>query len=165
MVLFSIITFYINHIVLLLVSKNSLLIPLFLNMLLIVLYPHFIKKNKLIILGFILGLVFDITYTQTLFVNSILLVISSLIIILVYKYVSINTFNSIILSLIVIIVYRLLSYVIYIYLYNVNFNIGILLKSIYSSILINVMYIIICTNIIKKISNKKRKINSYSYLK
>ena len=110
------------------------------------------KKNrkKLITISIILGLLYDIIYTNTLFINTIVFLLSIYLIEIIYK--KNNYLNIIIYSLIIIIYYRLAQYIIINIIYNYpSYDI---IKNIVYSILINMIYVNLVF-LLKKIHKSK----------
>ena len=142
------------------VSINSFLIPLFLLTSLSILYPYF--KNKYMtffLVSIICGFFYDITLTNTPFINTITFGICSILIIIVYNYINYNIINSNLINIIIIIFYRIISYLFICIVDFVKFNEVILMKGIYNSIIINVIYgivIYIIIDLISKIFRIKR---------
>ena len=67
------ISFAIESIVSNLIPLNSIFIPLFSIVSLVVVYPLFNgDKNKFLIYSFIFGLLYDIVYTNTIFVYTVI---------------------------------------------------------------------------------------------
>lgn len=141
MILISLFSFFLDGIVSLFLDKNSIFIPLFTLMSLIVSYPLIKNKRKIIIISTTLGLLYDIVYTQTLFTNTIIFFVIGLIVLSIFKYIKYNTFNSVIACFLIIISYRILSYISFFAFNDVELNLSLIFKSIYSSILINLVYI------------------------
>ena len=88
----SIISFILDNLISNFINHNSLFYPLFTMLSLIIIYPKFNKKdNKYYICSFILGLIYDITVSDTLFLNAfiflLLLHISSFVKYLVSSHV------------------------------------------------------------------------------
>lgn len=139
---------------------SSILIPLFTLLSLIIIKPYYKINKNYLILSFILGILYDIAYTDLLYINAILFLLIGYFIIFITKRLKDNIFNVTIISILTIIYYRTLSYLTYIISTKDIFNINILFKSIYSSIIINIIYIIICYIITSKKSKKPyRKYN------
>ena len=108
------------------------------------------NRKRLIIISIILGLLYDIIYTNTLFINTIIFLLSIYLIEIIYK--KNNYINTIISSLIIIIYYRLTQYIIMNIIYK--YSIFILLKNIIISILINMIYVNLVF-LLKKIHKSK----------
>ena len=151
MILYIIISFFLENVVGLLFN-NSFIIPLFFLVSLITLYQF---KNmdyeKYLFLLTILGFIYDIVYTN-IYINSLLFLIVGSLVVLYSKYIS----NSFLLNLLAVflslIVYESVYYYIYILLGLNDFSLSILIKSLISTIPINVGYYILsylCLNKVK----------------
>lgn len=134
-------------------SINSILIPLFLLTSLTIIYPYLKKeKHNFIIICTILGLLYDISFYNSAFINTISFGVCSIIIIIGYNYLTYNILNANIINLLVIIFYRIISYLLLCLIDYLSFNGLILLKGIYSSLIINILYGIIIYIIIDLVS-------------
>lgn len=142
------------------IPLDSLFIPLFVLTSLTILYPYF-KKNKLnfIIVCMIMGLIYDIVFSNSLFVNVLTFSIIGVGLIICYTYVKYNIYTANIINLIMLISYRIITYIILLSVNYITFNNTILLKGIYSSILMNIIYAIILfyiVDVLSKIFNRRR---------
>lgn len=126
------------------VNIESFLVPLFLLTSLCILYPFF-KSNNLtfFITSTICGFIYDISFTDTLFINTISFGACSGIIILLYNYFKYNIYSASFINVISIISYRTISYLLLCIIDYINFNHVIFFKGIYNSLLINIIYGII----------------------
>ena len=80
---------------------------------LIIIYPYFHNKERnYFILSFLIGLLYDIVYTNTFLFNAIMFLIIAYIIKKINSYISNNYINVAIISLIIIIIYRLIVYLV-----------------------------------------------------
>jgi len=150
-----IISFVLDNIISNLFSYNSIFYSLFTILSLVLIYPNFNRRsNNYYIYAFILGLVYDITITNTLFLNAfVFLLLSYLIRLTLYK-ITYNYLSILIISICAIIYYRVITYMILTILNYLDFNIFLLFKSIYSSLTLNIIYISVSYLII----NSKRLI-------
>ena len=163
MILLSIFSFIFDGIFSLLVEKDSLLLSLFSLSSLIVIYPHLTKKHKLIYFALSLGFCYDIIYTQTPLLSTILFVILGLIILLYFRFIPHNIISSLISTTIVIFLYRIFSYSCVILINDYKFSWDEVYKSFYSSLISNLIYIVIFYNILKIYYGKKSKKKAYNY--
>lgn len=142
------------------VNINSFVIPLFTITSLVIIYPYFRNKNiNYIIVSLILGLFYDISFADSIFVNTICFGILSSMIIICYNYVKYNIYTSSIINIIILISYRIISYVILLSVNYIPFNNEILFRGIYNSLSINIIYAIvlyIIVDLLSKLFNKKR---------
>ena len=142
------------------VNNYSFLTPLFLLTSLTVLFPYF-KNNKFnfIIVSIICGLLYDISFTNSPFINTISFGISSGFIILGYNYINYNIVNFNFINIIMICVYRIISYLLLCIIGIINFKTVYLFEGIYNSLLVNIVYgiiMFIIVELIAKIFNIKR---------
>ena len=161
LLLINFISFFLDGILSLFMGKDSIFLPLFTVLSLIEVYPLLKNKRKLITIGIIMGVLYDVVYTQTLFMNTIIFFLISLTIIEVFKLLSYNSFNSLLLSILLIILYRTLSYAFFFILNDVQLNLGLFFKSIYSSLLLNIIYSVLFNFVYFKLKVQDRKPDKY----
>ena len=148
-----IISFVFDSIISNFISLNTLFAPLFTLMSLIIVYPYFNGKHKnFLITSFFTGVAYDIIYTNTIVIHGLLFLAIGFIIIRLNVIFSNNYLNVVIMAIISIIIYRLVSYGLLLITNNISFNWIILLKSIYQSFIINVIYILLAFMITDRIS-------------
>ena len=134
------------------ISLNSIFNPLFLITSLSLIYPYFKKDTtKYLIICSTSGLIYDIVFYNSIFLNTISFFILGLIVILLNKYLSKNILNIVLITIISIILYRLISYILLILIGYTNFNLLVLFKCIYTSLVINIIYGIMLYLLLKKI--------------
>ena len=150
-----IISFILESITSNIVKTNSLFIPLFVITSLNVLYPYFKLKNNFIICFIICGILYDIIFSDSIFINTISFGACSIVLILYYNYFKYSLFNSILGTIIIIILYRLLSYGLLLIIDFLSFNLFNMLSGIYTSILLNIIYSIILYLICKLLPKNK----------
>lgn len=132
----------------------NLLLPI---VALIIIYPYFRKNNrKYFIYAGIYGFLYDLIYTDTFILYAGLFVVIGFIISLLNVIFSNNIINIGFITTIVIIIYRVITYSILVTVNYLNFDMGILFESIYSSSLLNIIYAIIIYFISDKLSYKYR---------
>ncbi len=154
-ILIILLSFYLEGIVNSFINIDYL-VPLFTMLSLIIVYPYLYNKKKLyIMICFITGLLYDIGYTDTLFLNATIFTLIGYIIMVLNKFITNNKFNVALISIILIILYRVITYIILNFINYVNKDINLLLNSIIDSILINIIYIVILYIITDIIANKK----------
>lgn len=94
-----------------LVPRDSLFTPLFFLISLTVLYPYFNNKRfNFIVCCLICGLLYDLIFTDSVFINTLSFSLIGCLIMYVYSYINYNLFSTSILNLIIIIIYRIISY-------------------------------------------------------
>ena len=134
---------------------NNLLIPLLSIMSLIIIYPYFKKDDiKYLEYVFIYGLIYDLIYTDTLILNAVIFTFIGFIIIGINVIISNNYLNIFLISFLVIISYRIITYFILVFTRYLEFNINNLVKSITSSLLLNIIYVVFVFLLTDVISNK-----------
>lgn len=139
----------------LLVPTDSLLIPLFTLVSLILIYPYFNKKNNNYYkYCFITGLIYDLTYTDTIIFNAFLFTLIGFIIVKLSNLLAHNYVNDIIMTIIVIAVYRIITYIFLLITGNVNFQINDLFSNFYQSLISNIIFVLVVLGITNLISNK-----------
>lgn len=162
-IVFIIISFLLEGIFTNLVSINSLFIPLFTITSLVILFPYFNNKDKYFsyfIISVIFGFLYDIFYTNSLFINTFAFALNCLIIMFINNYVSPNLLIKMGVNVIVIIFYRITTYFMLCLYGYIIFNENLLLKGIYSSIIVNLIYGIILY-FISNLCAKKLNIKKY----
>lgn len=123
-------------------ERNSLsyLTPLFIPILIYLIYPLFKKKNKYIIISFIIGIIYDLLFTNLLFFNGIIFLLISFYTIFIYKYLKVNIYLNILYILSVIIFYELISIFIYIIYGVISITFSDVIYRITHLIIINIIY-------------------------
>ncbi len=138
----------------------SIFTPLLTLMSIIIIYPLYIKKKKeYLITIFVTGIIYDLLYTNQLFLNAIVFLIIGLIIIYLYKKITINYISILLFSLIIIILYIAITGLILLIFNVVPVNSSKILYIIKNSILLNLIYSEILFFIMKKIPKKYKKIS------
>lgn len=137
----AIISFLLDSIISNLINTNSMLLPLCTIVSLIIIYPYF-NKNDISYLKWIaiIGLLYDIAYTDTFLLNCFLFTILALMVKGLNFFLSNNLLNTLIMTAILIISYRILTYIILLIIGYLDWNGMLLLKSIYSSLILNLIY-------------------------
>lgn len=141
--LILVISFLLDNLISFFLNINLLFNPLLSLVSLIIIFRYYHKKdeNKYLITSFVLGLVYDIVCTDTIFLNAGIYLLLSLFIIKFYKIFSYNLLNSAILLIIVIIIYRSITFLVLSNFNFISFNLYHLLQSIYSSLILNLLYL------------------------
>ena len=150
-----IISFFLESIFSNIVPTHTIFSPLFTLMSIILIYPYFNKKNSSYYKTcFIIGLFYDLVYTDTIVFNAFLFVLMGLIIVKLNDLFANNYLNSGLMATIVIILYRIITYLFLILTGNINFSLIILFKSIYESLIANIIYIMVMYGITDYLSRK-----------
>lgn len=141
--LILVISFLFDNLISFFLNINLLFNPLLSLVSLIIIFRYYHRKdeNKYLITSFVLGLVYDIVCTDTVFLNAGIYLLLSLFIIKFYKIFSYNLLNSAILLIIVIIIYRSITFLVLSNFNFISFNLYHLLQSIYSSLILNLLYL------------------------
>ena len=136
-------------------TSNTLFIPLLTLTSFLFLYKKYEKKEDIYFtfIG-IIGIIYDALYTNIFLLNTFIFLLVGLFIKFLNIYLSHKLTSNIVKLICVIIFYRLVTYMILVLLNYLDFNFLIMLKSIYSSILLNIIYLFIITIIDNKISSK-----------
>lgn len=157
MFIINFISFVLEGIFSVLIDKNSLFVPLFSVASLVLVYPYVPNKKKFVLYGTITGLLYDLVYTQTLFLNTIVFTILALIILLYFKYFSFSLIKLYVLNLMVPCIFRILIFIIQVLAGNVNFEFNVLIISIYTSLISNTIYLFIMSFILKRFFKRTKK--------
>lgn len=121
--------------------NNSLFLPLFSIISLIIIYPYFNNDDfKFFQFCAGVGLAYDLIFTNTLIFNMVIFLGIGVIIKLINFFISNNPLNIILISLLTIISYRIITFSILCIVGYKTFSINSLSKSIYSSLLLNIIY-------------------------
>jgi rod shape-determining protein MreD len=138
----------------------SLFTPLLTIISIIIIYPLYIKKEKkYLITIFVTGIIYDLLYTNQLFLNGVIFILIGLVIMNLYKKITINYFNILIISLIIIIIYILIESLILLIFNVVPISINKILYIISNSILLNLIYSELLYVIMRNIPKKYKKIS------
>ena len=152
-----IVSFILDSIISNFTSLNSLFMPLCTLMSLIIVYPYFNGNiKKFLISCFVTGVFYDLIYTDTIIIHGFLFLIIGYIIVKLNLIMSNNYLNVAIMGIICIVFYRFVLYGLLLITANISFSWVLLLKSIYHSLILNVIYIVLVYLITDKISFKFR---------
>ena len=134
---------------------SQLLMPLLTLMSLLIVYPYFNhhEDDYLKVAG-VLGLCYDIVFTDTVFLNCVLFLLVALFIRLLNEWFSNNIFSVGLMAILVITFARILEYSILSLVGFFAFDWMYLFQGIYSSILLNVIYVMLLYVVTDKISRK-----------
>ena len=152
-----IISFFLDCIISSIVSMTGIFLPLCTIVSLVIIYPYF-KKDDISYYkwAMCIGFFYDIAYTDTLLLNACIFFIIAFLIKTLNFFLTNNTLNTIVMTTSSIIVYRVLTYLVLWIIDYISPNFIILLKSIYSSLIINIVYSIIIFIITNYLSKKYR---------
>lgn len=145
-----------------LVNNLSPLTPLLTITSLVIIYPFYKKKiKKYYILAFVLGLLYDLMYTNLFLTDAAIFLILSIIIKNIYKNFNTNGFRILLYITFIICIYELIIAETYILFNIVPITPSSLSYKIINSLLLNLLYGQLLYNIIRLIPRKytKLKIN------
>ncbi len=106
------------------------------------------KQNDILKYSIFIGILYDVTYTNTIILNSLIFFFISLLTLYFNKNFKKNIFNLILLNIIVITIYLIITYLLQIILNNVELNL-IIFKTILKSITTNTIYLLIMSIILR----------------
>ena len=143
-----------------LVNDLSFFTPMFTLISIFIIYPLYRKKEKYYFIAlFILGIVYDLMYTNMLFFNATIFIIIGLFTKIINKNLELSILKNIIYIIFIIIIYEFVTAII-LYIYNiVPISIDKVLYKIIHSIILNVIYGDILFLFIKVLPKKYKEIN------
>jgi len=153
----TVLSFLLDGIISKYISTNTIFLPLLTIMSLIIIYPYFKEPYKYFKYCSILGILYDIAYTNTIFYNFFIFIILGFIITFFYYIFSNRLLNTIILGFIVIILYKLINYLFILFFINNKLTFKVLYTNIYSSLLVNIIFLIL-GYILTKYYSKRHKL-------
>ena len=156
MIVIIFLSFILDNVISLFINKNSIFFPLFTLLSLIIIFSYNLKDYKYFLLSSVVGLIYDVMFTETLFLNSSIFLLFSLGIYLIFTKINYNLINIIFVSLLLIVSYRVITYCLFLLDFSVPFNVILLLRGIYSSIIINIGYVILLYFIKNKSINSSK---------
>ena len=119
------------------IFNDSMFMPLISLMSIIVLKKKYkIENNVYLFFTALIGLLYDLIYTSTPVLNMMIYLLLGIIVIFFFKYFRKNLFNELLLSTILIVLYRTIIFIVLTISNILESNITILIKSIYSSLII-----------------------------
>ena len=154
----SMLSFFLDGILSRYISLNTLFLPLFTIVSLVIIYPYFNNDNfRYFKFVAIIGLLYDIAYFNTLFYNFFLFLIIGFVIGLINYLLSNNLYTNILMTIISITIYRIFTFLLVIIFKTNTFSFFDLIQSIYNSLILNIIYCILIY-IITEIYSKKKHI-------
>lgn len=136
------------------VSFSSLFVPLFLIVSLVLMYPYFKSKMYFIIICAICGLIYDLGFLNTVFINTLCFTFVGLMTMFLHSYINYNLVSTNIVNVIIVIFYRTTSYLLLCLTAYTNFHISTLFRGIYSSLLANIIYGIVLYLLLELVCKK-----------
>lgn len=156
----SMLSFFMDGILSKYISSNSLFLPLFTIVSLVIIYPYFNNNNyryfKYIA---ILGLLYDIAYMNLIFYNFFIFMVLGFINIFIKYLLSHRLYINMLITIILIVTYRFINFI-FINITTGNVSTIELFKSIYSSLILNIIYCIIIYLITEWYSKKHKILKS-----
>ena len=150
MIIYIVISFVLENIVSLTLNKN-IIIPLFFLISLLISYQFKkIDYEKYLIYLVLLGLLYDVIYTNV-YINSLLFLIIGSLNVLYNKYINNSFLTNTLFYILALLCYTLIYYLIYIMLGLNEFNIIVLLKSCIAILPINIIYYLLSFVYLKKL--------------
>lgn len=145
------------------IKINSILFPLFSLMALIIVYPFFKKRqfNRFLVACSALGIVYDIVFTDMRLLNVGTFLLVGLIIKLIFKTIPNNLLSGLLVGLITIVFYRITTYMVLVLAGYLDFSFIDLFCGIYSSLIVNIGYIIMFY-LLSLFFSRKYKIERFS---
>ena len=141
-------------------SDLSLFTPLLTTTSLVLIYPLFYKQQKkYLIIVFILGIIYDLFYTNLLFFNGLIFLFLGFLIIKIYQLFGSGYIKVIVTIFFIIIIYELLNVSIFMLFNLVPITLDKVIYKISHSILLNLIYGELIYIILNLIPKKYSKIN------
>ena len=101
----------------------------------------YIKVRKFYLISFIVGLLYDICYTDTIFLNAFVFLLLAYVVKKLNKFFPFNFINTLLIDFIIILLYRTITYFLLSTTYYLNFDFNLLLESIYLSLLYSFIFV------------------------
>ncbi len=155
-IIVTIISFFLESLVSNFVSIHSnLFLPLFSIVALVIIYPYFKKeRSNYYKVAAILGLFYDIVFTDTLILNLFLFLMTAYFITKMNYMLSNNYFNVALMTVLAIAFYRSISFFVLVIIGYLPFSWFALGRGIMTSLVLNVIYAVILYGITDFISHK-----------
>ena len=143
-----------------LVNDLSYFTPLLTVVSIFIIYPLNRKKeNKFFIIIFIVGIIYDLLYTNLLFLNGLLFLLIALVSKIIYKNFETSYLKLIIYTILIIVIYET-AYASILFIYRVvPITLYKLIYKITHTILLNIIYVELLNYIIKCLPKKYKKIS------
>lgn len=161
MIAIIIISFILEGVLTNIINMNLILLPLFTIVSLVITYPYIKNNYKFIIISIIIGLLYDIAYTNSLFINTFTFTLCSLLIIFIDKFIKESFIGRMFINIFMIIIFKTLSYLLLFIFSFIKFDYNILINGIISSLILNIIYglllYFICDRISIKLNIRKKE--------
>ena len=160
--LILIVSFLLDGILFSLFSFTNPVSPLFSLLSLLIIYPYCdTNKKSYYMYPIVMGILYDITYSNSLFLNTLLFTGFSYILIRIFKLFTINFVNVLVIGTISIIIYRVVAFAFMYMIGIIDFNVETLIESISYSFISNYIYLIILYFTVSLIASKL-KVKKYN---
>lgn len=124
------------------ISLNTrILNPLFVLSALILIYPYFKNNYKYYLTAFVMGICYDALFSSLPFENALLFILLSYIIRFLYQNIRENILSVHIFQIMIILLYRIFDYLLLIMIERYPFTVNALTDILFSSFLLNAIYI------------------------
>lgn len=143
-----------------LVNDLSLFTPLLTVVTIFIIYPLYRKKEtNYFVTVFILGIIYDLFYTNLLFFNAILFLAIAIISKIIYKNFEVTPIRLIIYTILIVSSYEILTALIILIFNLVPITLSKVIYKITHSLILNIVYIELIYSIIKIIPKKYKNIS------
>ena len=160
--LILIVSFLLDGILFSLFSFTNPVSPLFSLLSLLIIYPYCdTNKKSYYMYPIVMGILYDITYSNSLFLNTLIFTGFSYILIRIFKLFTINFVNVLVIGTISIIIYRVVAFAFMYMIGIIDFNVETLIESISYSFVSNYIYLIILYFTVSLIASKL-KVKKYN---
>ena len=160
--LILIVSFLLDGILFSLFSFTNPVSPLFSLLSLLIIYPYCdTNKKSYYMYPIVMGILYDITYSNSLFLNTLIFTGFSYILIRIFKLFTINFVNVLVIGTISIIIYRVVAFAFMYMIGIIDFNVETLIESISYSFISNYIYLIILYFTVSLIASKL-KVKKYN---
>lgn len=160
--LILIVSFLFDGILFSLFSFTNPVSPLFSLLSLLIIYPYCdTNKKSYYMYPIVMGILYDITYSNSLFLNTLIFTGFSYILIRIFKLFTINFVNVLVIGTISIISYRVVVFAFMYMIGIIDFNVETLIESISYSFISNYIYLIILYFTVSLIASKL-KVKKYN---
>lgn len=132
----------------------SIFMTLYTVVSLVVIYPYFENKKRYLYILLIMGILFDLVYTNTVLINVVIFVLIYLFNKLLDEVFPNNIFLINIKSYLAVILYYTLTYIILILTNYVSYPVSMLFRIYYSNIIMSVIYTTISYFVLKYLTNR-----------
>lgn len=121
-------------------TLNSIFIPLFCIVALIILFPYFTRVSSYLIICFIYGLFYDILFSNFLFLNAFLFFLIGMIMTVLYHIWSEHIISILLFTFLSIIIYKIFYTFLLSIILKIQWDSIICFKTIASSLILNFIY-------------------------